>query len=60
NTFNVKIAYDAMEAGVEWVDEDIKKETLAAMRSGKAYPEVLKVYDQYRVKSGSPEEDKQP
>ncbi|MEZ5432518.1 MAG: ABC transporter substrate-binding protein [Verrucomicrobiales bacterium] len=60
NTFNVKIAYDAMEAGVQWVDEDIKKETLAAMRSGKTYPEVLKVYDQYRVKSGSPEEDKQP
>ena len=60
NTFNVKIAYDAMEAGVQWVDEDLKKETLAAMRSGKTYPEVLKVYDQYRVKSGSPEEEKQP
>ncbi len=47
---NVKGTQEPRQFYVEWIDEDLKKETLEAMRSGKAFPEVEHVYDQYRVK----------
>lgn len=50
-TFNVKMAYDGLEAAVHWMDEDVKEETQKAMREGRTFPEVSRVYDQYRTKS---------
>lgn len=34
---------------VGWIDEDIRKETLEAMKSGKTFPPVDRIYDKYRV-----------
>jgi microcin C transport system substrate-binding protein len=31
-----------------WIDEDIKRETKEAMRTGKDFGEVLRVFDAYR------------
>ncbi|MGB6220914.1 ABC transporter substrate-binding protein [Haloferula sp.] len=33
---------------VLWIDEEMKDETLEAKREGRSFPEVNKVYDQYR------------
>lgn len=46
--FNVPIIYEPLESYVLWIDEDIKKETEAAMRSGKTFPEVQKVFDTFK------------
>ncbi|WP_346188946.1 extracellular solute-binding protein [Rubritalea halochordaticola] len=40
-----------------WIDEDVKKETLAAKRTGKTFKETVEVHDHYR--GGIPEADKQ-
>lgn len=46
--FNVPIIYEPLESYVLWIDEDMKKETEAAMRSGKKFPEVQEVIDVYK------------
>ncbi len=46
--FNVPIIYEPLESYVLWIDDDMKKETEAAMRSGKKFPEVQKVIDVYQ------------
>ncbi len=46
--FNVPIIYEPLESHVLWIDEDIKKETIKAMRSGKTFPEVQKVIDVFK------------
>jgi len=56
--FNAPIIYEPLESYVLWIDEDMKKETEAAMRSGKTFPEVQKVIDVY--KNGIPKEPKNP
>ena len=40
-----------MESYVYWVDEDIKRETLEAKRSGDAFPEVQEVKSRYQIKT---------
>lgn len=44
------IVYDPHEVFVFWVDEEIQKETQAARRSGRSFPESNRVVDDYRVK----------
>lgn len=48
--FSPPVVYDPHEVFVFWVDDKIKQETLAARRSGKAFPEVTKTIDAYREK----------
>ena len=33
---------------VPWIDEDIKAETKAAMKSGETFPVEINVYDQFK------------
>ncbi|MBB5350195.1 microcin C transport system substrate-binding protein [Haloferula luteola] len=47
--FNVKIANEPEVSHVFWIDSEIKQETLEAMRSGRSFGEVNRVYDQYRI-----------
>jgi microcin C transport system substrate-binding protein len=49
-TYNVRLSLDPMQAMVVWVDEDIRRETLEAMRTGRTFPEASHVYEQYRRK----------
>jgi microcin C transport system substrate-binding protein len=47
--------YVPFESYVYWIDEDVKRETEAAKRSGKIFPEVEATKDRYRVFSqGNP------
>jgi len=46
--FNVTVSQDPFQSYVLWIDEDARKETLEAMRSGQAFPEVDRVYNQRR------------
>lgn len=55
--FNVRVASEPEDSYVFWIDSEIKRETKEAMREGKAFPEVNRVYDQYRVKHDEPEEE---
>jgi microcin C transport system substrate-binding protein len=50
-TFNVAISELPMSSHIHWIDEDVKRETEAAMRSGKTFPETDLVFDQ-NLKSG--------
>jgi microcin C transport system substrate-binding protein len=52
--FCVPVVYEPLESYAYWIDEDIKEETLEAMRSGKTYPEVQKVIDVF--KDGIPQQ----
>ncbi len=45
---NLKITRMATDAYVYWIDEDMKAETLKAMKEGKSFGEVSRIYDQYR------------
>ncbi|MEM9282746.1 MAG: extracellular solute-binding protein [Verrucomicrobiota bacterium] len=47
--FNVKRSELARSTWVHWIDEDARKETKEAMKSGKTFESVIKVYDQYKV-----------
>lgn len=47
--FNVKRSELARTAWLHWIDEDARKETKEAMKAGKTFDPVIKVYDQYRV-----------
>ncbi|TAG08837.1 MAG: ABC transporter substrate-binding protein [Verrucomicrobia bacterium] len=57
--FSPAVVFDPHESFVFWVDDSIKQETLAARRSGKKFPEVMKLYDQFRTlpASNTPEPD---
>lgn len=44
------VIYDPTEAHVLWIDEAVKKETIEAMRKGKVFPEVNRIFDDYREK----------
>jgi microcin C transport system substrate-binding protein len=41
---------EATDSFVWWIDEDIKAETLKAMREGRSFGEVNRVFDQYQDK----------
>ena len=46
---NVKIATTSTEWGLYWVDEDEKKATEEARKSGKTFPPEILTFDQYKV-----------
>jgi microcin C transport system substrate-binding protein len=46
--FSPPVVYDPHEVLVMWIDDDIKAETQAARRIGKAFPESTRVVDAYR------------
>jgi microcin C transport system substrate-binding protein len=48
--FNVELSTAAGQYGLAWIDEDAKKETLAARASGKTFPPFIHVYDQWKQK----------
>ncbi|MCP5536032.1 MAG: hypothetical protein H7A51_07320 [Akkermansiaceae bacterium] len=63
--FNVPVIYEPLESHVLWIDEDMKEETLKAMRSGHKFPEVQKVIDVFKdgvepVQPVSPEKPAPP
>lgn len=47
--FNLKHSSSAGRYFVHWIDTDMKKETLAARKSGKTFPVSIKVFDQYKA-----------
>lgn len=53
--FNVQMADLPEMSHVYWIDLDIKEETLEARRNGTSFPEVNRVFDQYRA--GNEEDD---
>lgn len=50
--FNVAASMLPLTNHVHWIDEDVKKETLDAIRSGKTFPEVDQVFDHNLKLSG--------
>lgn len=46
--YSPPVVYDPHEAFVFWIDEDLRRETLAARRSGKSFGESTRVVDDYR------------
>ena len=47
---NCKFSREGQDTFVWWIDEDIKKETLEAMRVGRSFGEKSRVFDQYQDK----------
>lgn len=47
-TFGTKHSRSDWEDFVHWIDEDVKKETRAAMKSGDTYPPEVNIYDQHK------------
>lgn len=50
-TFNVAVSELPMSNHLHWIDEDVKRETEAAIRNGKTFPETDQVFD-HNLKSG--------
>ncbi|MDP1591731.1 MAG: extracellular solute-binding protein [Prosthecobacter sp.] len=50
-TFNLPISDLPLQYHVHWIDEEVKRETEAAIRSGKTFPETDQVFD-HNLKSG--------
>jgi microcin C transport system substrate-binding protein len=48
--FSPPVVYDPHEVYVFWVDEELKKETMAARRAGKSFGETTRTIEDYRVK----------
>ena len=46
--FNHKLSGSASELFVHWIDTDLKEETLAARREGRAFEPQINEYDQFR------------
>ena len=46
--FNHRQSANAGELFVHWIDEELKAETQAARRDGRAFEPEINVYDQYR------------
>jgi microcin C transport system substrate-binding protein len=47
---NCKYTREALDSFVWWIDDDIKAETLEAMREGRSFGEMSRVFDQYQNK----------
>lgn len=47
--FSSRLAREHDELNVHWIDPDIKKETLAAMESGKTFEKQTLIFDQHRI-----------
>ncbi len=48
--FNVNQSEIELHWQLHWIDEDLKEETLKAMKDGKTFPPVVKDYDQFKPK----------
>ena len=48
--FNVNRSKIEQHWQLHWIDEDLKKETLKAMKDDKTFPAVVKDYDQFKPK----------
>jgi microcin C transport system substrate-binding protein len=46
--FNVMQSRSAGEFHVHWIDEDMRRETLAARRAGQTFPAKIQIFDRYR------------
>jgi microcin C transport system substrate-binding protein len=46
--FNVRRSEHERSYWVHWIDEEKRKETKEAMKAGKTFDPVIKVYDQYK------------
>ena len=57
--FSPPIVEDPVDAHVLWIDESIKAETQAARRSGKTFPEVTKLIENYREMPPAPDGSQQ-
>lgn len=55
--FCAPVVYDPHEVFVFWIDDDMKHETQAARRSGRAFPEVARTIDDYRITGPQPESE---
>jgi len=53
---NTRISDEPEMSYVFWIDEEAKQQTLDAMREGRTFPEVNRVYDHYRVGKGGEHE----
>jgi microcin C transport system substrate-binding protein len=49
-TGNARSSQEPLDAHMYWIDEDIKRETKEAMREGRSYGEVLRIFDDFRQK----------
>ncbi|MDR2845154.1 MAG: ABC transporter substrate-binding protein [Puniceicoccales bacterium] len=47
--FGMKNSDDIFETGTFWMDADVKQETKAAQAAGKAFPQVVRINDQYNT-----------
>jgi microcin C transport system substrate-binding protein len=54
-TFNVAVSELPMSNHVHWIDEQVKAETLQAMKDGVEFPEVDLVFDQNLKEAETPE-----
>lgn len=45
---NARRTQQPLDAGMLWIDEDIKRETLKARQEGRDFGETLRVFDKYR------------
>lgn len=52
--FNVRIADRYQTYYLHWMDEEERKATLAARRSGETFPPVIEVFDQYNIYKDTP------
>ncbi len=55
--FNVKLSRDAGEYYLAWIDEEKRKETLEARKSGQTFEPQIRVFDQYAPDSVKEKED---
>ena len=46
---NLKRSQLPLDTMVHWIDQDVEKETRKAMREGKSFGEVIRIFDQYRI-----------
>jgi microcin C transport system substrate-binding protein len=47
---NARKSREPMDAHMFWIDEDVKRETKEAMRTGRDFGETLRVFDAYKAK----------
>ena len=52
--YNVKLSEHAVEFHLMWIDEDMKKETEAAMKSGKTFPKQVLDHIKFKKSSAAP------
>jgi microcin C transport system substrate-binding protein len=57
--FSPPVVYDPHESFVFWIDEAMQRETRAARRTGKDFPEITRTVDDYRL-TGKPADETQP